>query len=126
MPTLLLACQQYAEIPDHGRVCVSSEESNGRYRLVVEANSGDCAADHVDATYECSITVDGTEVRMETFFQDGKDPNSACAGPLLARCEAELDAGIYNFRFADEYREMIAVPFDSNDYCFSGGGASEG
>lgn len=110
---VLFGCQQYPEIADHGQVCVTAEETNGEYRLLVEANSQDCAGDHEGASFECTITTDGASALIETVFQDGKDPNSACNGALETTCEAEVDVGTHAVEFAGEQYE-IEVPSDGS------------
>ncbi|MFO7562748.1 MAG: hypothetical protein R6X02_08920 [Enhygromyxa sp.] len=123
-PTLLLllvGCQQYPEQLDYGVVCVSAEQSGGQHRLVVEANSADCASDHEGASFECSISAEGSAVQIETVFRDGKDPNDACAPALEATCELEVEAGTFSLEFAGEQYEL-EVP-SQNRVCIPGGGS---
>ena len=104
---VLVGCQQYPEISDYGQLCVSAQEVDGEHRLVVDANSGDCAGDHEGASFECSITADGLVAQVETVFQDGKDPNDACNGALETTCEVTVEAGTYTIEFAGEQRALI-------------------
>jgi len=120
---LLLGCQQYPEIIDGERVCVSVEELDGQYRLFVEANSGDCAADHKGASLECTISVDAQHAHIETIFQDGKDPDDACAGPLETTCEVDVEPGTYTLEYAGEQHEIV-VPAGERT-CIPGGGDGE-
>lgn len=119
--TLLLGCQQYPEISDYGVVCVTAEQSGDQHRLVVEASSADCASDHEGASFECSITTDGFAAHIGTVFQDGKDPNDACASALETICEIEVEPGTYTLQFAGEEYEL-EVP-SQNRVCIPGGGS---
>jgi hypothetical protein len=113
------------EVIDQGSACVSTYELDGQQRLLVEANSGDCASDHKGASFECTITSDGMTAHIETVFQDGKDPNAACPGPLETSCEIDVEPGTYTLEFAGEQR-MIVVP-DGEQTCFSSAlGETEG
>ena len=102
---LLVGCTNPEEI-DYGAVCVTAEQSGDQHRLVVEASSRDCASDHKGASFECTISADGNTAHIETVFQDGKDPNAACFGPLLTTCEVEVEPGTYTLEFADEQYEL--------------------
>ena len=88
--------------------------------LVAEADSRDCAADHRGASYACSLEVDGATVRVTTLFQDGRDPDDACAGPLTATCEAEVEAQGYRVEFNGQDQQVI-VPLP-DEICLYGGG----
>ncbi|HLT39104.1 MAG TPA: hypothetical protein VK034_22625 [Enhygromyxa sp.] len=123
MLTLLpfvVGCQQYPEIADYGVVCVTAEQSGDQHRLVVDANSSDCASDHEGASFECSISTDGLVAHIETVFQDGKDPNDACAEPLETTCEIEVEPGSYTLEFAGE-QYQLEVP-GAGRVCIPGGG----
>jgi hypothetical protein len=114
-----LGCTQ-SDMPtiDHGSVCVSSELVDGQYRISVVADSGDCSSDHEGASYECSVSVDGSEVDIETVHHDGKDPNSACAGPLMATCAVDVEQGQYTLSFGDETQPLV-VP-SAGSVCLGG------
>lgn len=109
-PVVLLAC--YPEHGDYGGVCVTAEQDGDKHVLVVTADSLDCASDHKGASFECSISVDGSAAHVETTFKDGKDPNDACANSLIATCEIAVEPGTYTIEFADEDKSL-AVPSDS-------------
>lgn len=100
---LPLGCS-YPETIDEDVVCVSIQALGGdQYRLLVEAQSGDhCAADHKGASLECTITVDDQLAHIETVFQDGKDPNDACAGPLETSCSVDVEAATYTLEYAGD------------------------
>jgi hypothetical protein len=115
--SLTLGC--YPEEFNEGGVCVSSETRGDQLLLVVEASSRDCASDHKGANFECSITTDGATATVKTVFEDGKDPNDACAGPLRTTCEVVVEAGSYTIEFADE-QGLIMVP-DGTPLCLGGG-----
>jgi hypothetical protein len=120
----LFGCQRYPELIDYGRVCVTAEQIGDQHRVVVEANSEDCAADHDGATLACSINSDAAKVQIETVFQDGKDPNDGCGGPLTATCTLEVEPGTYTMAFGDEQAELT-VP--SNDrLCLPTGSGESG
>lgn len=122
---LLPGCKDdYPEVMDYGRVCVTAVEEAGGHVLSVDASSQDCAGDHRGAMFECSITVEGTRALIETVFRDGDDPNLACAAPLEARCEAEVGPGTFTLAFADEEWELT-VPSDDR-VCIPGGGGGSG
>jgi hypothetical protein len=121
--TLLLGCQQYPEIIDEDRVCVSVQEVDGQLRLFVEADSGGCAADHEGASLECTISVDGQLAHIETVFQDGKDPDDSCAGPLETTCAVDVEPGTYTVEYADEQYDLV-VP-GGERICIPGGGDGE-
>lgn len=119
---LALGC--YPEVIDEDQVCVSIEENADQYRLFVEAESGDhCARDHRGASLECTITMDGQLVLIETVFQDGKDPNDGCAGPLQTTCEVDLEAGTYTVEYADK-QYGYHVP-GGERFCIAGRGPGE-
>jgi hypothetical protein len=121
IPLVLLGCQ-YPEVIDEDRVCVSIQEVEGQYRLFVEAESGDyCAADHKGASLECTITVDGQLAHIETVFQDGKDPNDGCAGPLETTCVVDVEPGTYTIEYADEQIGFF-VP-GGQRFCVGSGGS---
>jgi hypothetical protein len=106
---LVLGCTSPDEVIDYGTACVSTHEVGGQQRLLVEASSGDCASDHKGASFECTVVTDGLTAHIETVFQDGKDPNSGCAGPLETTCEVDVEPGTYMLEFGGEQR-MILVP----------------
>ena len=112
----MFGCETYPEVRDHGRVCASIQTDDANHVLQITADSQDCAADHKDAKFECSLVVDDTLVTIETRFQDGKDPNDGCAGPLVAQCEAPVSAGEYTARFDDQDVDLV-VP-GTDDFCF--------
>jgi hypothetical protein len=109
LAVLLLGCSPFEEVVDYGSACVSTEEVAGQQRLIVQASSADCASDHEGASFECTITVEGNTAHIETVFQEGKDPNSACADPLETTCEVDVEPGTYTLSFRDE-QQMITVP----------------
>jgi hypothetical protein len=117
---LLLGCQQYPEIEDYGGLCVRAEQGGDKHLLVVLADSHDCASDHEGATFECSISIDGSHAHVETVFQDGKDPNDACAQSLQTMCQVEVEPGTYTIEFAGDDTQMITVPSDEV-VCLAGG-----
>lgn len=108
-----VGCGEYPEVTDHGRVCATAtHRDDGDYDVVVSADSLDCASDHRGASYSCSIEVDGSVLVVETRFQDGKDPNDGCAGPLVATCEAVVPAGTLTLEFGGE---QLAFDLDGAD-----------
>lgn len=116
---VLLAGCPYPEQIDYGAVCVSAKQNGDQHVLVVDASSGDCASDHKGASFECTITSDGSTAHIETVFRDGKDPNDACAPPLETTCEVAVEPGTHTLVFADEQHEF-EVPSNSR-ICFPGG-----
>lgn len=104
-----LACTEIEY--DRGHVCVEVDElADGRVRLLGTAESDDCAADHRGASFECSISLDGTLAHIDTEYRAGRDPDSFCAGPIVTTCAVEVpDPGDYTLEFAGE-RETITVP----------------
>lgn len=101
-PVVLLAACLYPEQSDYGGVCVTAKQDGDKHVLVITADSLDCASDHKGASFECSISVDGSHAHVETTFKDGKDPNHACANSLMTTCEVEVEPGSYTIEFADE------------------------
>src|SRR5690606_28748946 len=94
---------------------------DGQYRLLVEVDSGNqCARDHKGASLECTITVDEQLVHIETVFQDGKDPNDGCAGPLETTCTVDLEPETYTIEYADEQYGYF-VP-GGQRFCIGGAG----
>lgn len=120
--TLLAAC--YPEQSDYGGVCVTAEQDGDKHVLVVTADSLDCASDHKGASFECSISVDGSLAHVETTFIDGKDPNDACANSLVTTCEIEVEPGNYTIEFAAEDKSL-EVPSDEV-VCLGGAGGETG
>jgi hypothetical protein len=110
---ILAGCENHPVEYDVGGVCVTSLEIDGELQLLVEANSGECDADHKGASFECSVSVEGSTVRVETEFQDGKDPDQGCAGPLFTTCEITLNPGNYTIVFADW--PEVALPMPGED-----------
>lgn len=100
----------FPEQQDYGEVCLSSTARGEEHILMVEASSADCASDHEGATFDCSImSADPGSVVVETLFQDGRDPNGACASPLRARCETAVEPGTYQVAFGDA-RASVELP----------------
>jgi hypothetical protein len=112
--SLLAGCSYQSQL-DYGEVCVSGQEGGGETRVVVEANSADCSVDHVGSTYECSVTVDGSEILVHTLFRDGRDRKSACTGPHEVVCEADATEGTYTVEFAGE-QTTLQIP-DGETIC---------
>ena len=117
---MLLACTEPQQL-DYGQVCASVEGDAGQPEIVVHASSGDCAGDHVGASFECTVAAEGSEVVISTVFEDGADPNGACAGPLTDTCAVEVEAGVYTLSFGGE-SGMLTVP-GGEQVCFPGGGS---
>lgn len=95
-----LGCQ-YPEVVDQDGVCVSIQ----------------------GASLECTITVDGQLAHIETVFQDGKDPNDGCAGPLETTCVVDVEPGTYTIEYADEQIGFF-VP-GGQRFCIGGAGNDE-
>jgi hypothetical protein len=110
---VLVGCADYPEQLDYGQVCVSAQQVDDKSRVLVEANSRDCASDHRGATFDCSVEVLEFTIDVETRFMDGKDPNDACALPLTATCEAIVDPGTYTLVFGGERRTLEAPSQDT-------------
>jgi hypothetical protein len=124
LAVLLLGCSS-PEIIDDAQVCVSTDELDGQLRLIVDASGNACAADHKGASFECTITTDGFDAHVETVFQDGKDPNDACIGPIMTTCEVLVEPGTYTIEFDGE--EVVIVVPDGDQACFAGAlGDTEG
>jgi hypothetical protein len=119
LPLLTGGCL-HPEIDDYGGVCVTAEQDGDQHRLVVVADSHDCASDHKGASFECSISVDGFVAHVQTVFQDGKDPDHACANSIVTSCEVAVEPGVYTIEFADEKPEQLEVPGDQQ-VCLAGG-----
>lgn len=79
------------------------------WRVEVAADSRDCASDHEDASYTCTVEDEGGGVvRVSTVFQDGEDPDDGCDDPLLASCSAPPAAGgEIVVRFGDAQAELL-------------------
>ena len=116
---VLAACHQYPEEDDYGVVCVSALEDSEGHVLSVRASTADCASDHEGAGFECTIEVTGREAVIRTTFQDGEDPNDACAEPLYADCSASVEPGSYDVLFGDHDSEQIQVP-GGDEVCIPG------
>ena len=56
--------------------------------------------------------MDGDVAHIETLFQDGKDPNDACADQLKTTCQIEVEPGKYMIEFAGEDLYGLDVPSD--------------
>jgi len=104
---LSLACQRYPEIIDDAQVCVTPIEDDGQHTLLVEAQSNGREADHKGASLECTISVDGSTAHIQTVFQDGKDPDHSCQGPLMTICEVTVEPGSYTLEFGGEQLPIV-------------------
>jgi len=97
------------EIEDYGGFCLSAVARDEGFLLIVNADSMDCASDHKRARFECEVErVDEGEIVVTTLFQDGKDPDDSCNGPLTTTCEVLLPDGEYTVHFAGE---SLAIAF---------------
>ena len=112
---LSLACHRYPEIIDDADVCVTAIEADGEHTLFVEAQSNGCEVDHKGASLECTISVDGSTAHIQTVFQDGKDPDHSCPGPLMTSCEVTVEPGSYTLEFDGEQLPIV-VP--GGEACF--------
>ena len=109
-----VACRP--ELTDEANLCI---EPFGD-RIVAEVSVA-CASDHQRAELSCEVVVDGTEATVMSTYREGKDPNDACAEPLVATCRSDvLDAGTYTISYAGE-RYDIELPL-SERTCGPAGG----
>lgn len=115
---LLAACRP--ELTDEANLCI---EPFGD-RIVAEV-SVECASDHERAELSCEVVVDGTDATVMSTYREGKDPNDACADPLVATCRSDvLEPGTYTILYADE-RYDIELPL-SERTCGPDGGTDGG
>jgi hypothetical protein len=61
--------------------------------------------------------VDGSTAHIQTVFQDGKDPDDSCRGPLETSCEVSVEPGSYIHAFDGDDRSIV-VP-GGEPACFS-------
>ena len=121
-PIALLGC--YPEVIDGDRVCVVAEEVDGQHRLVAQAFSDGCESDHEGASLECSIESEGFDAHIQTVFRDGKDPNHACAEPLVTTCTLDVEPGTHTLHYAGD-EIALDVPSDA-EVCLPDGTAPFG
>lgn len=115
---MLAACRP--ELTDEANLCI---EPFGD-RIVAEVSVG-CASDHERAELSCEVVVDGTDATVMSTYREGKDPNDACADPLVATCRSDvLEPGTYTIHYADE-RYDIELPL-SDRTCGPDGGTDGG
>ena len=102
----------HPEIEDYGGFCLSAIARDEGFALIVNADSMDCASDHKRARFECEVEqVNEAEIVVTTLFQDGKDPDDSCNGPLTTTCEVVVPDGEYTVHFAGESIQ-IAFPLE--------------
>lgn len=106
---LLLTAACEAEQIDYGNVCLSSSVAGDAHELLVLASSSDCASDHEGAEFSCSVTEEDGVFVVHTRFQEGRDPNGACAGPRTARCSITAPEGTHEVEFAGD-RATVSIP----------------
>jgi len=111
----LVGCVGEEHVDEADLCFVSASEE-----IVVEV-SWPCASDHRGAELSCDMEVeeDGT-VRVESVFVEGRDPNDACAEPLVAECTSPpLEDGMHSVRHGDDTFE-ITVPSTPQPACGDG------
>jgi len=93
-------------------------------RIVAEVSVA-CASDHQRAELSCDVAVDGAEVTVTSTYREGKDPNDACAEPLVATCESEaLEEGTYTIAYGGD-RYDVELPL-ADRTCGPAGGTDGG
>ena len=113
------ACSEPREFEDYGAICISSTESSSGHRLWILADSKDCSADHDGAEFRCEVIQDpqnAAHVRVHTYFQEGEDPDDACAGPRTTSCTLPVQASSIQVTFGD-LSTMLELPLASPS-CF--------